>query len=288
MDWTHRRERARSLLASPQCIYPANVYDPLSARAAEDLGYEWGMLAGSAAALAVTGAPDLALITLSEFAEQAYRICRAGELPLLVDADHGYGNALSVRRTVEELETAGVAALTIEDTLLPAAYGARKTRLISLEEGVGKMRAALDARQDPRLIIAARTSATAFNGLEDAVARARAYEAAGVDALFLSGDMKTRAQLDAIAEAVKLPLMLGMAAGPELRDRDYLASRHVRFFPQNHTALHPAVRATYAALKAQRELDTGANVAGVAPEEVLKHLSRRQRYDQWKRDYLGN
>src|SRR5438552_18069996 len=99
------------------------------------------MLAGSIGSLAVLGAPDLIVLTLTEFAGLALRINRAGSLPLFVDADHGYGNALNVKRTVEELETAGVAALTIEDTDLPQPFGdVGTTRLISLEEGVGKMR----------------------------------------------------------------------------------------------------------------------------------------------------
>ena len=116
MHWTDRRERFRALLAGDRCIHPGSVYDPISARIAEDLGFEVGMFAGSVASMAGLGAPDLIVLTLSEFAGQAYRINRAGSLPLLVDADHGYGNALNVKRTVEELETAGVAALTIEDT----------------------------------------------------------------------------------------------------------------------------------------------------------------------------
>ncbi len=124
MRWTERRERFRALLEGKACIHPASVFDPVSARIAEDLGFELGMFAGSIASLAVLGAPDQTLITLSEFAEQTHRICRAGGLPLLVDADHGYGNALNVMRTVEELETAGIAALTIEDTALPQAFGA--------------------------------------------------------------------------------------------------------------------------------------------------------------------
>src|SRR5205085_9295304 len=100
----------------------------------EDLGFEIGMLAGSVASLAVLGAPALVVLTLTEFAEQAYRINRAGNLPLLVDADHGYGNALNAKRTVEELESAGVAALTIEDTMLPTSYGASETTLIPIAE----------------------------------------------------------------------------------------------------------------------------------------------------------
>ena len=144
MNWTDRRRRFRTILKGDRCYHPASVFDPLSARIAQDLGFEVGMFAGSTASLTVLGAPDLILITLSEFAGQAYRINRAFDLPLLVDADHGYGNALNVMRTVEELENAGVAALSIEDTVLPRGYGpSDKAQLISIEEGVGKMKAAL-------------------------------------------------------------------------------------------------------------------------------------------------
>jgi carboxyvinyl-carboxyphosphonate phosphorylmutase len=109
MNCNARRQKLRAVFAGDTCIHPGSVYDPISARVAEDLGFEAGMFAGSVASLTVLGAPDLIVLTLSEFADQAHRICRAGELPLIVDADHGYGNALNVRRTVEELETAGVA-----------------------------------------------------------------------------------------------------------------------------------------------------------------------------------
>src|SRR5438445_5147637 len=135
-----RRRRFRALLAGDRCIHPGSVFDPISARIAEDLGFEVGMFAGSTASLTVLGAPNIIVLTLTEFAAQAYRINRAGGLPLMVDADHGYGNALNVKRTVEELETAGVAAMTIEDTVLPRPFGDGKTQLIALEEGVGKMK----------------------------------------------------------------------------------------------------------------------------------------------------
>src|SRR5580704_7635579 len=167
MDWTERRQRFRDILAGTRCVHPASVFDAMSARIAEDLGFEIGMFAGSVASLAVLGAPDLIVVTLSEFAGQAYRICRAGNLALLVDADHGYGNALNVMRTVQELETAGVCGLTIEDTALPAGFGTPdKPRLLPIEEGVGKMRAALKARQDKRLAIIGRTSAASITGID--------------------------------------------------------------------------------------------------------------------------
>src|SRR5207302_10394791 len=145
-----------------------SVFDPISARIAEDLGFEVAFMAGSIASATVLGAPDLVVLTLTEFAEQIRRICRAANISLVVDADHGYGNALNVKRTVEELETAGLAGLTIEDTDLPTPFGTAKPRLTTLEEGVGKMKAALAGRQDPLLCIAGRTSAIPIAGLADA------------------------------------------------------------------------------------------------------------------------
>ena len=179
MNWTERRERFRAILAGDRCVHPGSVYDAISARIAEDLGFEVGMFSGSIGSMSVLGAPDLVVLTLTEFAAQAYRICRAGNLALLVDADHGYGNALNVRRTVEELETAGICAMSIEDTVLPRPYGSGgKPSLSSVEEGVGKMKAALSARQDKNLVIAGRTSALAIANLDETLKRAKAYEAA--------------------------------------------------------------------------------------------------------------
>src|SRR3978361_526348 len=174
MPFRKRRDALRAILSGSACIRPGSVYDAISIRIAEDLGFEVGMFGGSVASLAVLGDPDIALITLTELAEQMRRMSRAASLPVLVDADHGYGNALNVRRTVQELETAGAAGLTIEDTLLPQAFGQSKTQLISLGEGVGKIKAALDARSDPSLVIIGRTGAASINGVDDAIVRAKA------------------------------------------------------------------------------------------------------------------
>src|SRR5579863_3795341 len=135
MSFIQRREKLRAVLSGVTCIRPGSVYDAISIRIAEDLGFEIGMFGGSVASLAVLGDPDVALITLTELCEQMRRMSRAAALPVLVDADHGYGNALNVRRTIEELEAAGAAGLTIEDTLLPQAYGETRMQLIPLEEG---------------------------------------------------------------------------------------------------------------------------------------------------------
>jgi oxaloacetate decarboxylase len=286
MRWTGRRERFRALFAGARCVHPGSVFDPLSARIAEELGFEAGMFAGSVASLTVLGAPDLILLTLSEFAEQAYRINRASELPLMVDADHGYGNALNVTRTVEELEAAGVAGLSIEDTLLPQPFGAPAKALISVEEGVGKMRAALAGRRDPALMIAGRTSAVSVSGIDDAVTRITAYEAAGVDALFLIG-VKTRAQLDRVRDAVKLPLILG-GAGPEILDLDYLAGMGVRLCLQGHQPFAAAVQAVYDTLAALRAGTPPKELAGVASAELMDRLTRNGDYQTRMRDWLGD
>jgi oxaloacetate decarboxylase len=285
MDWTDRRERLRSIVAGGRCIYPGSVFDPISARIAEDLGFEAGMFAGSIASLTVLGVPDIVMLTLSEFAQQAYRINRAGSLPLLVDADHGYGNALNVKRTVEELETAGVAGLTIEDTLLPTPYGATAPSLIPIAEGVGKMKAALAGRQDKRLVIVGRTSAMAISGVDDTIARLKAYQAAGVDMLFMAG-VKTRAQLDAVASAVKLPLFLG-SPGAELYDLDYLSARNVRVCLQGHLPFMAAINTVYETLQALRNGTAPANIKGIAPPELMKRVTRRADYSKWSKEFLN-
>src|SRR6266702_868222 len=169
MAFRQRREKLRSILNGSNCVRPGSVYDATSLRIAEDLGFEVGMFGGSVASLAVLGDPDSARITLTELCEQMRRMSRASALPVLVDADHGYGNALNVRRAVQELETAGAAGLTIEDTLLPEAFVQANKQLISIEEGVGKMKAALDGRTDPALVIMARTGAASISGLDDAI-----------------------------------------------------------------------------------------------------------------------
>lgn len=285
MHWTDRRKRFRALLAGDRCVHPGSVYDPISARIAEDLGFEVGMFAGSVASMTVLGAPDLIVLTLSEFAGQAYRINRAGNLALMVDADHGYGNALNARRTVEELETAGVCGLSLEDTELPTPYGTTKPRLISIEEGVGKMKAALGGRQDPDLCIAGRTSAVTITGLDDAIARGKAYEAAGVDALFFVG-VRTRAELDAISAVTTLPLILGGVSG-DLTDKDYLSARRVRIALQGHQPFAAGVKAVYETLKALRDGVPPGKLQGVASAELMKKVTRDDDYARWTRDFLG-
>src|SRR3954453_16908823 len=231
MHWTDRRERYREVIGGTECLHPGSVFDAISARIAEEVGFEVGMFAGSIGSFSVLGNPDLILLTLTEFAAQAYRINRAGKLPLMVDADHGYGNALNVMRTIQELETAGVAGIMIEDTVLPRAFGEKKPALVSLEEGIGKMRAALSAREDKTLTIIGRTSAAAFSSPEDAIARAKAYQKEGVDAMFFAGGV-TKELIEAAHAELKIPIMLGGGGGD--LSKEWLGQMGVRIALQGH------------------------------------------------------
>jgi carboxyvinyl-carboxyphosphonate phosphorylmutase len=285
MTFRKRRDALRSILSGSTCVRPGSVYDAISIRIAWDLGFEIGMFGGSVASLAVLGDPDIALITLTELAEQMRRMSRAAALPVLVDADHGYGNAMNVRRTVEELETAGAAGLTIEDTLLPQAYGEAGTQLISLEEGVGKMKAALDGRGDPSLVIVGRTGAASITSLDDAITRARAYEATGVDALFFTG-IKTPGELEAVASATSLPIVLGGA--PEtMSDPAYLREQRVRVALQGHAPFAAATNAVYATLKALREGLPPKALAGLASAELTSKVTREATVKARGSEFLG-
>ena len=286
---THAQQccaRLKEILAGDRAVQASSLFDPMTARIADELGIEVGLMGGSVASLAVLGAPDLIVLTLTELAEQARRVCRAGKVAVLVDADHGYGNALNVMRTVEELQAAGAAGCTIEDTLLPRAFGsASAPQLLSLEDGVGKMKAALRARRASGMAIFGRTGAHSVTGVEDAIRRFQAYEAAGVDALFIPG-MKKREDLEAIAAAVRLPIVIG-GVGEKLYDAAWLASRKVRVYAKGHEPFAAAVQAMYEAIKAVRDGTPPKELKNLASAELMAKLTRSADYDAFTKDFLG-
>jgi oxaloacetate decarboxylase len=287
MTLTERRTRYRKILAGSECLHPASVFDPVSARMAEAVGFEVGMLAGSIASATVLGAPDLVVLTLTEFAEQIHRITRASSLSLMVDADHGYGNALNVRRTVEELESAGVSALTIEDTLLPPRFGRKQgDELISVPEFVGKLKAAVAARQDPSLVIIGRTASLRVEGVNGGVARAKACTDAGVDGIFLAG-AQTREEVEAIHRATPLPILLGSTPSA-LNDRTFLAAHGVRIALQGHVPFQVVVKALHDAYKHLKEGGSPADLKDkAASSELMNQALQQGEYRGWRRDYLG-
>jgi len=274
------RKDFRALLNSSTCYHTASVFDPMSARIAADLGFEVGILGGSVASLQVLAAPDFALITLSEFTEQATRIGRVARLPVIADADHGYGNALNTMRTIVELERAGVAALTIEDTLLPAQFGRKSTDLIPVEEGVGKIRAALEARIDAEMAIIARTNAEVLE-VDDVIRRTLAYQAAGADGICMVG-IRDFDHLEAISRHLSVPLMLVSYGNPELRDDARLAELGVRIVVDGHAAYFAAIKATYDCLREQR----GVHASDLTASELAKKYTLPEEYQIWAREYM--
>ncbi len=270
----------RALLKSDSCYHTASVFDPMSARIANDLGFEMGILGGSVASLQVLAAPDFALITLSEFVEQATRIGRVARLPIIADADHGYGNALNVMRTITELERAGVAALTIEDTVLPAGYGRKSTDLVSVEEGIGKIKGALEARIDEALSIFARTNATELS-TEEVISRTKAYEAAGADGICMVG-IRDFAHLEEITQHLSVPVMLVTYGNPQLRDNARLAKAGVRVVVNGHAAYFAAIKATYDCLREQRDI----TASDLSASELSTKYSTLQEYRVWALEFM--
>ena len=246
MHWTDRRQKFRAVLNGDICVHPGSVHDPISARIAEDLGFELGMFAGSIGSFTVLGVPDIIVMTLTEFAAQAYRINRAGNLP--------------------------------------RPFNEPKPVMLSIAEGIGKMRAAVAGRQDSLLSIFARTSAPAISGTADTIERVKAYSQTGVDAIFLVG-VKDRAQLDAISEHTHLPIMMGGLQG-DLADKEYLASRKVRIALQGHQPFSAAVQAIYNTLKALREGTAPKDLTGIASAALMKQVTREATYDAWTQQFL--
>jgi carboxyvinyl-carboxyphosphonate phosphorylmutase len=280
---TRKRERLRAVLAGPTCVSPATVFDALSARLAQRAGFEIGILSGSVSGNTLLAAPDLMLQTLTEFAAQVRRITRASDLSLVLDSDTGYGNALNVMRTVQELEHAGTAGLMIEDVVMPQRFGASALETVSTEEMVGKLRAAVAAREDSSLVLIARTAALKTEDAQRTAARVRAYAATGVDAIFISG-LASLDQFDAIRAATRLPIVVGSA--PNVK-RQELADRGVRLALQGHqpvAAVVKTLREVYA------HLYSGAPPSGlkdrIASAEEMAAVMKAEQYDAWRRDFL--
>jgi 2-methylisocitrate lyase-like PEP mutase family enzyme len=205
LERAHLRQRSThgDILIAP------GVFDGLSARLAEDAGFDAVYASGGAIARSA-GLPDLGLVSLTEMLDRISQIVQAVRVPVIADADTGYGNALNVRRTVRLYERAGVAALHLEDQVTPKRCGHYEGQeLVSIEEMVGKVRAAVEARSDADLVIIARTDARAAAGLEEALRRARAYAEAGADMLFVEAPRSVD-EVRAIAQALPLPLVYNL------------------------------------------------------------------------------
>lgn len=205
----------RTALAQGHCLRAPGVYDGLSALLAEQAGFEMAFISGACIAFSRYGRPDMGLVSMSELADTVAVMRERVELPLSVDIDTGFGNALNVQRTVRVLETMGASALQMEDQLSPKRCGHMVGKqVISADEMVGKIHAALDARNNADTVIIARTDAIAVTGFEDAMERAERYLEAGADALFIEAP-KTPEQMRQISArfAQKVPLVHNLVEG---------------------------------------------------------------------------
>ena len=206
----NKRRTLTTLLSRPGILTVPGVHDAIVAKLAERVGFEAGYISGSGASTVLLAQPDVGLITLPEMAQHTKRISDAVHFPLIVDADTGHGSVLNTMRCVQELEAAGAAAIHLEDQEFPKRCGHLDGKTIaSVDEMVGKIRAAVAARSDEDFLIIARTDARAIEGIEGAVRRAKAYLEAGASIIFPEA-LKTEEEFRAFAKAVDAPLLANM------------------------------------------------------------------------------
>jgi carboxyvinyl-carboxyphosphonate phosphorylmutase len=205
--------RLRQLIEADEMLVAPSAYDCLSARVIAQAGFAAVHMTGSGTSACLVGHPDLGLATASEMVTHAMHIVLATELPVIVDADTGYGNALNVVRTVRELEQVGVAGIHLEDQVTPKRCGHLEGKaVISEEEMVGKIRAAIEARKDPDFVIIARCDSGAVYGFDDAIRRSRAYAEAGAHCVFVE-TLTTVDEMRTAIRSIPVPLLANMVEG---------------------------------------------------------------------------
>ena len=208
------RGKLREMLARPEPLLAPGAYDSLSARLIEQAGFEVVYMTGFGTSASLLGRPDVGLLSFGEMVDNARRIAHAVDVPVIADADNGYGSPINVIRTVQEYEAAGVAAIHIEDQVAPKKCGHMQDKhVVEVEEMVQKVRAAVEARHSDDFLIIARTDARAVEGVDRALERARRYREAGADMLFVEAP-ESEDEVVAVAKAFPdVPLLLNWAEG---------------------------------------------------------------------------
>ena len=291
------RKTARQLLrdrikTGPVIIAPG-IYDAYGARLVEQAGFEAVYMTGNGVSASLLGRPDVGLVDLTLITGHAHRVAAAVDIPLICDADTGYGNAVNVRRTVEEFEAAGVAAIHIEDQASPKRCGqlpgARP--VIALAEAAGKIEAAVAARRDPDFIIIARTDAAESLGLDEAIRRGRAFRKAGADVIFV--EMKTGPSiledLARVTSEVGAPCLVNMGAGGKLDELDAegigrLGLRIAIYPGLERAAAGHAIREALSALK--KDGNTLAMRGRMLGLKEYNEVLKLDDVEEWERRYL--
>ena len=275
--------RFRALMARPTLSILPAVGDPFAARIVAAEGYEAVMTSGNASSAMRLGIPDIGLLTLSENAENAGRIAHVTGLPVFADADTGYGNPLNVRRTIQEFERAGVAAVMIEDQVTPKRCAMFKGKeLVSTAEMEMKLKSALDARRDDEFVIVARTDALTVDGIDAALRRAERYAEIGADVIFVEGP-RTLAEAERIAKAIDKPLIYNITPTGSVPALDAKTAEQLgyRFLSFSVYVLLAAIPGMQSFLKTMRE--TGdIKQAGSHAASMKTYLDLLD-YDSWKR-----
>lgn len=254
----------RQLLARPGALMAPGVADALNARLVKRHGFEALYMTGAGTTAVRLGMPDVGLLTMTEMVDNAARIAEASGLPLIADADNGYGGVLNVRRTIQAYERAGAAAVHLEDQEMPKRCGhLMGKQLVPVEEMVAKIRAAADARTDRDFVLIARTDAVAVEGFDAAIERALRYKEAGADVLFV--EAPDAQQLPHIAPRLKAPLLYNMATSGKtpFLGREEIGRLGFKLIIYPNWVLLAAMRAASQVLATLKETGT---IAGVAKE----------------------
>ena len=280
------RELFREVISRPNCTLAANIFDPLSAHIAHLLGYEICVLSGSVGKVANLGVPDMVLSNMSDVVDHCRRITRIADVSLMVDAEDGFGNAVNVTRTVREMEAAGVAAIEIEDNFVPRRFNVPDPGLVSTEEQVSKLEAAVAARTDPTTVIVARSAALGLCSLDEALGRLRAYSQTGAEALMLTGS-SSREQLEEVRRATPLPLCVLNPPADARNDQDFLDANGVRILMLGNPTYAVAVKAIHDSLD---HLKNGGALEDLADRqatpELLRQVNRTEEFIALQKRYL--
>ena len=281
----------RRLLKEEEILLAPGCFNALSARLVEQAGFKAIYISGAAIAGNFLGYPDIGLTTMSEVLENVRNIVRVTGLPVVCDADTGFGNAVNMLRTVREFEGTGLAGIQIEDQVMPKKCGHTEGKLlISKAEMVQKVKAAVDARQDPDFVLVVRTDAIAVNGLDDALDRALAYQEAGADVVFVEAP-QTLEEMRRICRTIKAPLLANMVEGGgktpilPLRELKEMGYKLVIYPVSAHMAAIKAMQEVLAVLK--QDGTTARFASQMVPFQEMFEVVGRSKFTALEKKYAS-
>lgn len=283
---SRKNEMFRALLARPTATLAANIFDPLSARIAQIVGYDLLVLSGSVGKAANLAAPDIVVSTLPDVQDHVRRVTRNTDIPIMIDAEDGFGNAVNVWRCVRELEAAGVSGIEIEDNVVARQFGSEDAGLNPVATQVGKLKAAVAARTDPTTVIVARTAAWRCDR-DHAVERIKAYGQTGAEAFMLTG-VKSKADIEATHKAVpNVPItVLGPPPGVK-DDAGFCADNNLKIIMLGNPTYLAAVKAIHDTLKFLRDGGDAAQLKDrQADADLARQVIRTDEFERWQREYM--